>query len=88
MDSHRFSDKIYGYRVFNMQNEFEDAVCKLYDTEVRTLVSAGASAFVYTQVSDVEDEINGLFTYDRQIVKIDCERLKKINDELKSISES
>lgn len=88
VDSHRFSDKIYGYRVFNTQNEFEDAVCKLYDTEVRTLVSAGASAFVYTQVSDVEDEINGLFTYDRQIVKIDCERLKKINDELKSISES
>ena len=88
VDSHRFSEKIYGYRVFNTQSEFEDAVCKLYDTEVRALVNSGASAFVYTQVSDVEDEINGLFTYDRQIVKIDCDRLKKINDELKSISES
>ena len=88
VDSHRFSEKIYGYRVFNTQNEFEDAVCKLYDTEVRALVNAGASAFVYTQVSDVEDEINGLYTYDRQIIKIDCNRLKKINDELKDISES
>ena len=88
VDSHRFSEKIYGYRVFNTQNEFENAVCKLYDTEVRALVNAGASAFVYTQVSDVEDEINGLYTYDRQVVKIDCDRLKKINDELKSISES
>ena len=60
----------------------------LYDTEVRALVENGASAFVYTQVSDVEDEINGLITYDRQIIKISCDRLKKINDELKSISES
>ena len=88
VDGHRFSEKIYGYRVFKTQKEFEDAVCKLYDTEVRSLVENGASAFVYTQVSDVEDEINGLVTYDREIVKIDCDRLKKINDELKGISES
>ena len=88
VDGHRFSEKIYGYRVFKTQEEFENAVCMLYDTEVRALVENGASAFVYTQVSDVEDEINGLITYDRQIIKISCDRLKKINDELKSISES
>ena len=88
VDGHRFSEKIYGYRVFKTQEEFENAVCKLYDTEVRDLVEKGASAFVYTQVSDVEDEINGLITYDRQIVKINLDRLKKINDDLKLISES
>jgi hypothetical protein len=43
---------------------------------------------VYTQVSDVEDEINGFVTYDRQIIKVDTERLKNLNDELRKISES
>jgi hypothetical protein len=88
VDSHRFSEEIYGYRVFKDRSEFEDAVYKLYDTEVRRLVAKGASGFVYTQVSDVEDEINGYVTYDRQVVKVDCDRLKKLNEELKKISES
>lgn len=87
VEGHTFGDDIYGYRVMKSQGEYEDAVCKLYDTEVRALVERGASAFVYTQVSDVEDEINGFCTYDRQVVKVDAQRLKKINDELKNISE-
>ena len=86
VDDHRFSEKVYGYRVFPTKKEYEDAVCKLYDTEVRELVAKGASAFVYTQVSDVEDEINGFITYDREVVKVDCERLKRINKELENIS--
>ena len=85
VDGHRFSEKIYGYRVFSTPSEYEDAICNLYDTEVRHLTEKGASAFVYTQVSDVEDEINGLVTYDRQVVKVDLERLKSINDTLQNI---
>jgi len=85
---HVSSEKIYGYRTFDSREEFENAVCKLYETEVKELVKTGASAFVYTQVSDVEDEINGFVTYDRMIVKVDTERLKRINDNLKSISEN
>lgn len=88
VDGHRYSEKVYGYRVFDTQAEYEDAVCKLYETEVRDLVEDGASAFVYTQVSDVEDEINGLVTYDRQIVKVDAKRLKQINDALFNIGKS
>ena len=86
VSTHTFGEKVYGYRVMAERSEFEDAVYKLYDTEVRELVEKGASAFVYTQVSDVEDEINGFITYDRQVVKVDCERLKKLNNELKDIS--
>ena len=86
--NHVFSEKAFGYKVFDTSEAFADAIYKLYDTEVRALVENGASAFVYTQVSDVEDEINGFVTYDRQVVKIDCDRLKKLNDELKNISES
>jgi len=86
VEGHTFGDGTYGYRILKDRREYEDAVCKLYDTEVRSLVENGASAFIYTQVSDVEDEINGIYTYDRKVVKIDCDRLKKINDELKNIS--
>lgn len=85
---HTFGDGVYGYRVFDKQEDFESALIKLYDTEVRALVEGGASGFVYTQVSDVEDEINGFVTYDRHILKVNADRLKKLNDELKNISES
>ena len=84
---HVYSDHVYGYRVYPEQKALDDAIYKLYDTEVRRLVENGASAFVYTQVSDVEDEINGFVTYDRQVVKVDADKLKKLNEELKSISE-
>ena len=84
---HVYSDHVYGYRVYPEQKALDDAIYKLYDTEVRGLVENGASAFVYTQVSDVEDEINGFVTYDRQVVQVDCEKLRKLNEELKNISE-
>ena len=85
---HIFGDGVFGYKIIKSRAGFEDAVVKLYDTEVRALVEKGASAFIYTQISDVEDEINGFVTYDREVVKVNCDRLKKLNDELKNISKS
>ena len=85
---HTFGESVYGYRTLNDRQEYENSICELYDRSVRALVKKGASGFVYTQVSDVEDEINGLVTYDRQVIKIDTARLKKINDELQNISKS
>ena len=85
---HTFGESVYGYRTLNDRQEYENSICELYDHAVRALVKKGASGFVYTQVSDVEDEINGLVTYDRQVIKIDTARLKKINDELQNISKS
>ena len=87
IEGHTYGSAVYGYNTIPENDKYEDKVCELYDTAVRALVEKGASAFIYTQVSDVEDEINGFATYDRQVVKINAERLKKINDELKNISE-
>ena len=42
------------------------------------LISEGLGAAVYTQLTDVEDETNGLLTYDRQVVKVSEERMKNI----------
>lgn len=55
-----------------------DAVEKLYETEVLPLIQAqGLSAAVYTQLSDVEDEVNGLVTFDRRVCKMDPARMRK-----------
>ena len=40
----------------------------------------GLSAMIYTQLSDVEGELNGLFTYDRKVLKFDKDKMKKLND--------
>ncbi len=75
---HLFGDKNYGYSSFEGREDFEAALTALYENEVKPLVRAGASAFVYTQLSDVEDETNGLVTYDRAIVKVNVDTINKI----------
>ena len=46
------------------------------------LIEDGLSAIVYTQLSDVEDETNGLITYDRRVVKIDEDTMREANENL------
>ncbi len=85
-EGHMYSSKHYGYKTIDAPADYEDAIVRLYENEVRPLVKAGASALVYTQLSDVEDEINGIITYDRASVKLSTKRLHKINEELKMLS--
>ena len=59
-----------------------EAYKKLHEKQVIPLVKKGLCATVYTQVSDVEFEINGMFTYDREVLKIDAEVVKGINSRL------
>ncbi len=68
----------YGYRTFKEEKAFEDALEALYKNEVLPLIKDGLCAAVYTQLSDVEDETNGLMTYDRKIVKVSEERMNDI----------
>ena len=53
-------------------------------TEVLPCIKNGLCAAVYTQVSDVEDEINGLLTYDRKIMKPDPERMIPVAEALQA----
>ncbi len=76
--------KTYGYRFFEKQEDFEAALVKLYEDEIIPAVKKGLCAAVYTQVSDVEDETNGLLSYDRKVVKVDACRMAKIADALKA----
>ena len=61
-----------------------NAYCKLFEKEIIPCFERQAlSATVYTQLSDVEDEVNGLLTYDRKVCKVDMERIRAINAQLK-----
>lgn len=84
IEGHSFNlDKTYGYRFFEKREDFEEALEKLYRDEVMAAIEKNAlSAAVLTQVSDVEDETNGLLTYDRKMLKVSPERMKKLADEL------
>ena len=67
---HSSVERIFGYRKFDTLPEFVRAFRRLMEREVLPLVDKGLSAAVYTQVSDVEEEVNGLLTYDRKICKL------------------
>ena len=65
---HSMSEEVYGYHVLTAE-EFPKAFAETME-KVRGLVKDGLSAAVYTQVSDIEEETNGLLTYDRKVRKV------------------
>ncbi len=73
IEGHLATEDNYGYTLCKSREEFEAAFRKLYETEILPLIPKGISALIYTQVSDIEDETNGLITYDRRVVKVDPE---------------
>ena len=81
---HRWSKKDFGYKMFTSEKELTVGIVKLYDREIRPAKELGLAAAVYTQVSDVEQEINGLLTYDRKELKVDPDLIKAMNRRLTS----
>lgn len=80
---HSFNpDHTYSYKTFATQQKFNQGLEKLFRRDVLRLIPKGLSAAVYTQVSDVEDEVNGIYTYDRQVLKVDEDMLKDINNQI------
>ncbi|MBB5195496.1 glycoside hydrolase family 2 protein [Anaerocolumna cellulosilytica] len=68
--NHAFSEYIYGYQIYKDTYSLNRAVHRLFDVEIKRLMEKGLAAAVFTQLSDVEGEVNGLLTYDRKICKI------------------
>lgn len=79
---HMASDKLMGYKIFENEQDLTLALQKLYHKDVFSNIKKGLGALVYTQVSDVEDEINGLFTYDRKVIKVNIPQMKALNQKL------
>ncbi len=66
---HIYGDGLYGYGTYKnlteLQKAYEDR-----DNQIDELRKKGLCASVYTQVSDIEDEVNGIMTYDREVIKL------------------
>ncbi len=75
--------KSFGYLMFSNKKSLTTAYKKLFEWQIIPKIKKGLSATVYTQVSDVEFEVNGIFTYDREIIKIDADVIKSINSKMK-----
>ena len=87
-EGHIFNpDKSYGYGGCGTLEELNEAVKKLYLEEVLPCVKKGLCAAIYTQVSDVEDEINGMLTYDRKLCKLSPEIMLPVARDLQEAVE-
>ena len=84
MPGHEPPRRTYGYGTAKSRAELTGRYRKLQLETVLPQLRNGLSALVYTQVSDVEDEGNGLFTYDRQAVKPDPAAVRAVNEALEA----
>ena len=83
LKEHSFNqDKTYGYRFYETKEDYQKAITSLYLDQVVPNIKNGLIGTIYTQVSDVEDEVNGIYAYDRKVLKVDGEMMKDINNQI------
>ncbi len=83
VDGHTFNNKMFGYKVYKTKQSLTKAYKKLFENTIIPQIKDGLSATVYTQVTDVEDELNGILTYDRMVTKLDENTVREINRKVK-----
>ncbi len=79
---HSFNTKDFGYKKSADTGELLKLYRELYEQQIIPAKSKGLCAAVYTQVTDVEDEVNGLLTYDRKAEKLPTDELLRLNRQL------
>ncbi|MGV9595454.1 glycoside hydrolase family 2 protein [Streptosporangium sandarakinum] len=80
---HTWGEKEFGYRRYRTVDALGEAFTRLHEEQVIPAIARGLSATVYTQLSDVEDEINGLLTYDRAVLKLPDDLVRSITKRLR-----
>lgn len=84
IEGHSFNlDQNYGYKTYHDTDSFEKGLLALYRNEIIPAIKNGLCATVLTQLTDVEDETNGLVTYDRRVVKVSQTSMQELADEIK-----
>lgn len=82
---HSSHDHYYGYRKYASLTSLTEGIRKRWDVELIPNILRGLSASVYTQVSDIEEELNGLLTYDRKLLKVNAGKLREMNRKLAEV---
>lgn len=75
---HFFGKKEYGYGTCKSKEELTNRIKTMYAEMIIPYIKDGVCGCIYTQLSDVEGEINGLYTYDREVCKVDRDLMKDI----------
>lgn len=83
LPEHSACKNIYGYKKFATSEALTDGFSRLMENTIVPSVKKGYSATVFTQLSDIEEETNGLITYDRKKVKMNPLIVQKWNAKLK-----
>ena len=78
VEGHCFGEHVFGYRKAADAHGFLSLLHALYQKQLRPAIRKGLSACVYTQVSDVEDELNGFLTYDRKTLKLTPQQIRSV----------
>ena len=82
LENHTWQTKNnWGYQSFKNETELLNRYSEFVQ-RLPGLISKGLSAAIYTQTTDVEVETNGIMTYDRKVMKMPVEALKKLHDQL------
>ena len=76
---HTKSNELFGYKKFKDKLKLDFAIRELYEKQIIKAIPKGLSGCIYTQLSDVETELNGLLTYDRKVLKINKRAIYKLN---------
>lgn len=76
---HILCEKEFGYKAYQSVEELMESFAKLYETEIIPNIRNGLCGAIYTQTSDIEEEINGFVTYDREVEKFDAKRIQEVN---------
>ncbi len=74
--------KVFTYRSYKSREELTKAIVSLYEKQIIPAKRKGLAASIYTQVSDVEQEVNGLLSYDRSVIKVDPEEMAKMSERI------
>ena len=79
---HSSKEKVYGYRCYESGEALTHGYAGLMRDQILPALKKGLSALVYTQLSDIEEEVNGLITYDREVMKMDADTVRQLNRQL------
>ena len=74
--------KAWGYGKAESEEELTAKIIDMYEKMVIPSIDNGLIGYIMTQISDVEGEVNGLFTYDRRQCKVDKEKIREANQKL------
>ena len=83
VEGHHYSKgKVYGYGKAADEDALTEMIVNMYEKMILPAIEDGVCGCIYTQLSDVEDEVNGFYTYDRKVCKVNKKAMQELAKKL------